>query len=107
MVPYTPSSAVSAGDVVVIGDIPFVAIHDIAAGVQGSVAARGGTYEALVDDDYEPGENVYWDDSSNKLTQAVGSHKHFGYLSPDSDPAADGDTVEVIHAPNGTATAAS
>lgn len=107
MCDYTPGTAVSAGDVVVVGDLPMVAHLDIGANELGSLASHGGVYEMTAAGNYAPGEAVYWNDTAKKVTQAVGSHKHIGYLTPDSDPAADGDTVRVIHLPNGTATAAS
>jgi predicted RecA/RadA family phage recombinase len=106
MVDYTPGSAVAAGDVVVIGDKPYVAHRDLPANELGALAAGGGVYKGVAAGNYAPGEAVYWNDTANKFTQAVGGHPHFGYIVPNSNPAADGDVVYVEHAPNGSATAA-
>lgn len=107
MVDYTPSSDVAAGDVVIIGAKPYVAHRDIPANALGAVAAAGGVYRMVAAGNYGPGELAYFNDTANKITQAVGSHKHFGFIVPSSDPASDGAEVLVEHAPNGTATAAS
>lgn len=107
MVDYTPSEAVSAGQVVVIGHKPYIAHVDIAADEKGAVAAHGGVYEMLVDGNFGPGENVFWDDATNKLSQgsSTSPEVHFGFLTPDSNPSANGDTVYVEHLPNGFTTA--
>ena len=106
MVSHTPSGDdVSAGDVVVIGAVPYVAHLDITDGELGSLAARGGVYRLIADGDYAPGAKVYWDDTANKITTAVGSHPHFGFIVPSSDPATDGDELDVEHTPDGSATA--
>ena len=105
MVDHTPSSAVVAGQVVVIGEIPFVAHLDIDANRQGALAMGGAVYAVTADaGTIEPGDKVYWNDTTNKVTEtaAAGANKHFGYVLPDSDPGADGDTVLVKHAPDGT-----
>jgi len=102
MVDHIPGSAVSAGQVVVVGEIPFVAHVDIAASRIGSLAMGGGVYECKADADLGPGVKVYWDDTANKITVTAssGARKHFGYILPDSDPAADGDPVLVRHSPD-------
>lgn len=107
MVDYTPTAAVDAGDVVVVGDRPLVAHADIAADELGALAAGGGVYKLTSAGNYSPGVKVYWNASTGKITTAVGSHKHFGFIVPSSDPGADGDEVIVHHCPDGSATAAS
>lgn len=106
MVDYTPSSSVSAGDVVVINNIPHVAHKDIAANTLGAVARRGGVYALTADaSTIEPGDKVYWDDVNNKITEVDSSgdiNSMFGYVTPDSDPGADGAEVIVEHNPDGT-----
>lgn len=106
MVNHTPSSEVEAGDVVVVGAVPFVAHNNIAANALGAVAARGGEYRMVAAGNYAPGAKVYWNATAGKITTGVGSHPHFGFISPDSDPSGDNQPVDVIHAPDGTATAA-
>lgn len=104
MVDHTPSSAVTAGDVVVIGEYPLVAHVDIAADALGALAAGGGVYKCTADADLDPGDKVYWDSSAGKITKSTdtGANKHFGFVAPDSDPGADTDPVDVIHQPDGT-----
>lgn len=103
-VDYTPGADVTAGAVVVVGKVPFVAHLDIANGDLGSVAARGGVYSSTADGDLAPGDKVYWNDTSNKISKTAnaGANTHFGFVSPSSNPAVDGDAVIVIHAPDGT-----
>jgi predicted RecA/RadA family phage recombinase len=104
-VDYTPSgAAVAAGAVVVVGSVPFVCHGRIEDGVKGALAARGGVYQCVADGNLTPGAKVYWNDTTNKITvtAAAGANKHFGFILPQSDPAADLDPVLVIHAPDGT-----
>ena len=65
MVDYTPSGAVAAGDVVVIGSVPFVAHNAIAADKLGALAARGGVYRGVGTNGVTEGEEVFWDDTAN------------------------------------------
>lgn len=107
MLDYTPSGAVAAGEVVIVGVLPLVAHNAIEANALGAVAAGGGVYDLVAAGNYSPGAKVYWNTSANKITTGVGSHPHFGFIVPSSDPGADGDTVRVLHCPDGSATAAS
>lgn len=59
---YTPSSAVTAGEILVIGDIVAIAHRAIAADTLGSVAIFGGEYESdLANEAIAIGKKVYWD----------------------------------------------
>lgn len=77
MIDYTPGSAVSAGDVVVLGDHIGVALNDIAAGVKGALAVRGvfefpktaGGSTAIA-----VGKTVYWDASGQVMTETSTSN---------------------------------
>ena len=92
---YTPGSAVSAGDVVVQGDLIGVAKLDIAASALGALAvdgvfdfpkaAGGGTAIAA-------GAKVYWDagDSEAKEDAESGANKYLGKVVA---AAADADTT--------------
>jgi hypothetical protein len=105
MVKYTPSGAATpVGAVIVVANYPFVAHGRIEDGVLGALASRGGVYRCIADGNLAPGAKVYWDDTANKITvtAAAGARKHFGFILPQSDPVADGDPVDVIHAPDGT-----
>lgn len=65
---YTPSSAVSAGDVVVLSDLLTVATHDIAANALGAVAYSGVWELAKGSDTVAVGDAVYWDGSAITTT---------------------------------------
>jgi predicted RecA/RadA family phage recombinase len=79
---YTPGSSVSAGDVVVQGDMVGVATLDIAANALGDLAISGcvfsfpktaGTGEAIA-----AGALCYWDAGSSVATTTAGSNKKIG-----------------------------
>ncbi len=99
MCDYTPGSAVTAGDVVVVDDIPCVAHVDIAASALGALAVVGGVYEMTAAAAIVAGSKVYWDAAAEKVTETAASNKIFGYIAPGSSSAADGDAVQVIHQP--------
>lgn len=104
MVDHTPSgAAVSAGQVVVVGDTPMVAHKDIADGALGALAAGGGVYKVAADAAIAAGKRVVWDDTNNKVsTTATG--KPFGFTL--TAASADGDLIYVAHEPAAAATAA-
>lgn len=95
---YTPSGAVTAGDVVVLGDLIGVAKVDIAVDVQGALALTGvfempkatggGTAIAV-------GKTVYWDvaDGEVKEDAEAGANKQFGKVVI---AAADADAVVLV-----------
>lgn len=74
-VDYTPVAAVSAGDVVVQGDLVGVATQDIAAGVKGALVVSGvfdfpkatGDGAAIT-----AGAKVYWDATNGVAVDADG-----------------------------------
>ena len=80
---YTPGSAVSAGDVVVQGELVGVAKLDIAANALGALAVEGvfdfpkatGVGTAIA-----AGANVYWDvgDTEAKEDSETGANKLIG-----------------------------
>jgi len=82
-VPYTPGSAVTAGDVVVQGDLVGVALHDIAANAQGNLAVEGvfdfakatGGGSAIT-----AGATVYWDVAEGvaKIDAEAGANELLG-----------------------------
>lgn len=93
---YTPGSAVTGGDVVVIGDIVAVAKRDIAANVLGAVAIKGvfrfpkatGSSSALA-----AGTKVYWDAGNEVITSTSGANKVAGYVVAAASD--DAETVDV------------
>ena len=92
---YTPSAAVSAGDVVVQGDLIGIAKIDIPANTLGALAVQGvfdvpktaGEGEAIAS-----GAKVYWDvaDGVAKTDDETGANK---YLGKTVVAAADDDTT--------------
>lgn len=92
---YTPGSDVTAGDVVVQGDLVGVAAHDIADSVLGSLQVVGpggvwifdktaGTSTAMT-----VGQVVYWDDSGDVATTTASTNAVLGKVVL---AAADADT---------------
>jgi predicted RecA/RadA family phage recombinase len=94
---YTPNSAVSAGDVVILGDIPCVAHQDIAANVQGALAGRGGAYVGIADGAISAGKRVFWDATNKKFTLTATGNTMFGWSI--TATTTNGDTIYVIHEP--------
>lgn len=97
-VDYTPSSAVDAGDVLVIGSTVAVATEAIAADALGSVAISGVVrFPKATGSGAEiaGGTKVYWDASGEVVTTTASTHKCAGYTVPDG--AGDDDaTVDVV-----------
>ena len=77
---YTPGSAVSAGDVVVQGDLIGIAAVDIAANKLGSLQVEGvfdvtkATNVAYA----TVGTILYWDDTNNVVTTTSAGNKQIG-----------------------------
>lgn len=88
---YTPSIAVAAGDVVVIGDIVAVATEPIAANALGAVDVEGvftfpkATTSASA---ITAGAKLYWDASGDVATTTAGSNKTAGYAIADAGATA-------------------
>lgn len=91
---YTPSSAVAAGDVVVIVDVIGVATGPIAANTPGSLAVSGIFAFAKSSGSIALGTILYWNDSSNVVTATGGSNKRIGPCVKAA--ASDDTTVEVL-----------
>jgi len=80
---YTPASAVSAGDVVVQGDLVGVAKKDIEANQLGALAVAG-VFDFAKESGggvtFSAGQKAYWDDT-NKVavtTDGGGANKYVG-----------------------------
>lgn len=103
MVDYTPESAVTAGDVIILGAVPYVAHLDIEADRLGALAADGGVYDVTAGEELAAGEAVYYDPSDDKVYLTDGGDAdlvHFGYVVPQGGAAADA-TARVHHSPSG------
>lgn len=69
MVDHTPSSDVSAGDVVVINDSIRIAHRDIEANELGALADGGGVYDIAKDSATtgDDGDLIYWDAADGEV----------------------------------------
>lgn len=88
-IPYTPSSsAVTGGDVIVVGNNIFFAEKDIAVGALGHLHI-GGVWdlpkEASVA--HTQGALVYWDATNHVVTTTAGSNKKIGIVASDAAAA--------------------
>ena len=106
MVDWTPTGTIAAGEVVVVGETPYVAHRAMAAAQvpPGALAARGGAYKCrkATDEDMSSGggKALYFDESENEFTLTATGNKHFGTVWPDGAATAD-EYVIADHAPNG------
>jgi len=81
MIDYTPSSDVSAGDVVVQNDLVGIALQDIPANTLGALAVRGvfqmpkatGAGTAI-----PAGSKVYWDATNQQVTTDSTDNTYLG-----------------------------
>ena len=97
---YTPVSAVTGGDVVVVDGNIFMATEDIAAAAKGALHIGGiwefpktaGTGTAIAQ-----GNKIYWDADNNVATETAGSSKLIGICAEAAADAAT--TVRVLSIP--------
>jgi predicted RecA/RadA family phage recombinase len=94
LIDYTPSSAVAAGDVVVLNDLVTVAPRPIAANALGAVAVEGVFTLPKASGAIGQGAIVYWDSTNSNITTTSTSNKRAGKAAA---AAASGDaTVKVL-----------
>ena len=100
---YRPTTAVAAGDIIVIADLIGIARLDIEANTLGSLAVVGVFDVVKTAGQIPSGSTVYWDAGAQKATLVSGSNH---YLGKAIASAADGDeTVRVLlNAPYSLAT---
>lgn len=99
MVPHTPSSAVAAGDVVVVGSDVRIAHLDIAAGALGDLAAGGGVYDVAKDaSDMSDGDTLYWDAAEGNTTLDPSGNNIYGRALEDAGTSAT--RVKALHDPS-------
>ena len=93
---YTPGTAVTGGDVIVIGEIVAVATRAIAADAKGSVTVEGVVRFPKAETSgsaITAGAKCYWDATNSVITTTASTHKVAGYCVA---AAADDDaTVDV------------
>jgi predicted RecA/RadA family phage recombinase len=93
---YTPTSAVSQGDVIVQGELVCVANRDIAANELGALAVEGvfALPKATISGSaLTVGTKLYWDAVSDVVTTTSSSNKTVGYVA--TAAATDDATVDV------------
>lgn len=98
---HTPSGAVAAGEIVLIGELPLVAALDIPAGALGALNHGNAAYTVAKEAPLviAIGVLLYFDAANNRLTTTASTHKKFGYAGK---AAASADTtVYAIHKPGG------
>ena len=106
MVDWTPDDDVDAGEVVVIGETPYVAHRPMENGqfARGALAARGGAYKCkkATNEDMSSGggKPLYWNAGAGVFTLTAGSNKHFGTVWPAGAATAD-EYVIATHSPSG------
>lgn len=94
VVDYVAGSAISSGQVVVMGVRVGVALAAIASGATGAVRVKGiFTIAKLSTDTPAQGALLYWDAGNSRLTTTVGSNVLAGYASKAAGSGAT--TVEI------------
>ena len=97
-IPYTPSSPVAAGDVVLFNDLIGIAKVPIPANTEGAMAVRGcfrlpkapGSGSAI-----GKGEDVYWDPGNEWITTSGGGQNVWFGFAESAAAAADA-TVDAL-----------
>lgn len=96
-IPYTPSGAVTAGTVVVLGDIIGIATRAIAANTRGTLSVRGiFTFAKATTSGsaLTAGDTVYWDATNEVITTTAQGNTFAGHVHEAKADSAS--TVDVI-----------
>lgn len=93
LIDYTPSSAVAAGDVVVLNDLVTVAPRPIAANSLGAVAIEGVFSMPKATGAIGQGAIVYWDATAGNVTTTASGNKRAGKAAA---AAASGDASVMV-----------
>lgn len=100
MVDYTPGADVSAGDVVLLGNLTGLTVGiahvDISNGILGALAAGGGVYECTNLDNAADYAKVYWD--GTKVTTTSTNMATFGFVVGRGGGGAN-TACDVLHVP--------
>lgn len=78
---YTPSTAKSAGDVVVLSDLVAVVTHDIAANKLGAVSACGVWELPKAAVAVSQGDALYWDATAGNATTTATDNTFAGHAA--------------------------
>ena len=73
LIDYTPGSAVTAGDVVLIGTVPMIAPSDIAANAKGALDCEGVYKVPKATGALTAGDAIYWDVDGSPVTGTASS----------------------------------
>jgi predicted RecA/RadA family phage recombinase len=90
---YTPVSDVSAGDVIVQGDLIGIAKHDIAAGQLGALAVVGIFSVPKAADEITAGAKLYWNSATKQVALVPGTEPILPYLGKAVRAAVSADTT--------------
>jgi predicted RecA/RadA family phage recombinase len=93
LIEHTPSAAVAAGAVVLLGDLVTVATHSIAANAAGTVAVDGVWSIAKAAGAVSQGALLYWDATNSVVTTTASTHKRAGKAAA---AAASGDASVMV-----------
>ena len=100
---YTPTKDLKPGDVVIVGNRPEICSVRAFSGEKNvGVGYFGGEYDGGADGALATGDEVYYNTATGKVTKTVTGAYHLGYVSYAPSDCADGDSICIIHAPNGT-----
>lgn len=95
LIDYTPGSAASAGDIVVLGDLVGQVPSDLAANEKGSLRIKGViNAPKLTSDDVAAGATLYWDAGNSRATLTASTHKQIGYAAAAAGTSAS--SVDII-----------
>lgn len=94
LIDHTPTSAVAAGDVVVLADLVTVAPRAIAANALGAVAVEGVWSMPKATGAISQGAIVYWDATAGNVTTTATNNKRAGKAAKAA--ASSDTTVQVL-----------
>ncbi|AIF52007.1 DUF2190 family protein [Pelosinus sp. UFO1] len=77
---YTATADIVVGQVIPLGKICGIALTNIANGATGAVLLEGiGTCPSATGVNWGIGDELFWDDTANKITNVSTSNTHIGY----------------------------
>ena len=94
LIDHTPSAAVAAGAVVLVGDLVTVAPLAIAANALGALAVDGVWSIAKASGAVTQGALLYWDATNSVVTTTASTHKRAGKAA--AAAASDAASVTVV-----------
>ena len=99
VIDYTPGANVSAGDIVVLGELNVLATEAIAASEKGAVMISGVwrcPKAVLSTSAIAVGTKLYWDAGNEVATATAGVHKQLGYAVLAATAAATTVDVKIV-----------